>query len=107
MDWLIEGQLEKERVTTQEAEIVSSYEELVVENTEPSKPIYDKFITGNKYSIGDYKITIDSEEGQILNGMLIEQRDLQTKKVLSIKLDTMIDSLMDMSKLQKLVRSNW
>ena len=27
--------------------------------------------------LGDYKITIDSEEGQILNGMLIEQRDLR------------------------------
>ena len=29
MDWLIEGQLEEETVTTQEAEIVSNYEELV------------------------------------------------------------------------------
>ena len=77
MDWLIEGQLEEETVTTQEAKIVSNYEELVVENTESSKPIYDKFITDNKYSIGEYKITIDSEEGQILNGVLIEQRDLQ------------------------------
>lgn len=77
MDWLIEGQLEEESVTTQEAEIVSNYEELVVESIEPAEPIYDKFITGNKYSIGDYKITIDSEEGQILNGMLIEQRDLR------------------------------
>ena len=77
MDWLIEGQLEEETVTTQESEIVSNYEELVTENTEPVKPIYDKFITNNKYSIGDHKITIDSEEGQILNGMLIEQRDLR------------------------------
>ena len=72
MDWLIEGQLEEETVTTQEAEIVSNYEELV--ETEV-KPIYDKFITGNKYSIGDYKITIDSEEGQVLAGVLVEQRD--------------------------------
>ena len=74
MDWLIEGQLEKETVTTQEAEIVSNYEELVDQEV---KPIYDKFITGNKYSIGDHKITIDTEEGQILAGMLIEQRDLR------------------------------
>ena len=74
MDWLIEGQLEEETVTTQEAEIVSNYEELIETDV---KPIYDKFITNNKYSIGDYKITIDSEEGQILNGMLIEQRDLR------------------------------
>ena len=74
MDWLIEGQLEEENVTTQEAEIVSNYEELVEKE---AKPVYDKFITGNKYSMGDYKITIDSEEGQVLAGMLIEQRDLR------------------------------
>lgn len=74
MDWLIEGEIDKQSITVQEAEIVSSYEELTTENV---KPIYDKFITNNEYSIGDYKITIDSEEGQILNGMLIEQRDLR------------------------------
>ena len=72
MDWLIEGEIDKQSVTQKEAEIVSSYEELVSEN---KKPIYDKFITNNEYSIGDYKITIDSEEGQMLNGVLIEQRD--------------------------------
>ena len=74
MDWLIEGQIDKQDVTSQEAEIVSSYEELAEKEV---NPIYDKFITGNKYSMGDYKITIDSEEGQILNGVLIEQRDLR------------------------------
>ena len=74
MDWLIEGQLEEKNVTTQEAEIVSNYEELVEKE---AKPVYDKFITGNKYSMGDYKITIDSEEGQVLAGMIIEQRDLR------------------------------
>ena len=47
------------------------------ENKPSEKPVYTKFITNNEYAIGDYKITIDSEEGQILNGMLIEQRDLQ------------------------------
>ncbi|WP_182126289.1 hypothetical protein [Nitrosopumilus sp. b2] len=77
MDWLIEGQIVEETVTTQEVEIVSNYAELVVEPTDSAKPIYDKFITGNKYSIGDHKITINSEEGQILNGVLIEQRDLR------------------------------
>lgn len=74
MDWLIEGQINKQSVTSQQSEIVSSYEELAVTN---AKPIYDKFITNNQYSIGEYKITIDSEEGQILNGVLIEQRDLR------------------------------
>ena len=74
MDWLIEGQLEEEAVTTQEAKIVSNYEELVEKEV---KPVYDKFITGNKYSMGDYKITIDTEEGQVLAGILVEQRDLR------------------------------
>ena len=55
MDWLIEGQLEKEIVTTQEAEIVSNNEELVEKEV---KPVYEKFITGNKYSMGDYKIQL-------------------------------------------------
>ena len=74
MDWLIEGQIDKQTVTPQEAEVISSYEEVLEKDV---KLIYDKFITNNKYSVGDYKITIDSEEGQILNGMLIEQRDLR------------------------------
>jgi hypothetical protein len=77
MDWLIEGQIDKQSVTTHEFEIISSYEELASENTASSKPIYEKFITNNKYSIGGDKITIDSEKGQILNGALIEQRDLR------------------------------
>jgi len=76
MDWLIEGQVDKQSVTSQELEIISSYE-LVSKNTALSKPIYEKFITDNKYSIRGDKITIDSEEGQILNGALIEQRDLR------------------------------
>ena len=74
MDWLIEGQIDEQSVTSQEAEIVSSYEELAQKDV---KPIYDKFITNNEYSVGDYKITIHSEEGQALNEMLIEQRDLR------------------------------
>lgn len=77
MDWLVEGQVDKHSVTSQETEIISSYEKLVAENIEPTKPIYDKFITDNKYSIGNHKITIDSEDGQILNGVLIEQKDLR------------------------------
>ncbi|MGY5140071.1 MAG: hypothetical protein ACW9W9_01555 [Candidatus Nitrosopumilus sp. Bin_571-38] len=77
MDWLIEGQIGEQNITTQESKIVSSYEEVTNKNLEPSKPIYDKFISNNQYSIGTYKITIDSEEGQILAGVLVEQRDLR------------------------------
>ncbi len=75
MDWLIEGQINQE-ITPQESHTVSSYDGLV-RKEDPTKPIYDKFITNNGYSIGDYKITIESEEGQLLNGMLVEQRDLR------------------------------
>ena len=75
MDWIIEGQINEQEISSEEAEIVSSYEELIDEK--PKKPIYDKFVTNNQYSVGDYKITIDSEEGQMLNGMIIEQQALQ------------------------------
>ena len=37
---------------------------------------FEDFITGSGYTIGDRIITIDSEEGQILNKMLIEQRQI-------------------------------
>ena len=77
MDWIIEGQI-NESVTTKESEIISNYEDLIDEqNIKSAKPIYDKFVTNNQYSIGDYKITIDSEEGQILNGVIVEQQKLQ------------------------------
>ncbi|MCV0430911.1 hypothetical protein [Nitrosopumilus sp.] len=78
MDWIIEGQINDQSVTTKESEIISNYEDLLEEeNIKSKKPIYDKFVTNNQYAIGDYKITIDSEDGQILNGIIIEQRDLQ------------------------------
>jgi len=75
MDWLIEGELD-EQSATKESEIISNYKDNM-DNSKSTKPIYDKFITNNQYSIGDYKITINSEEGQILNGMLVEQRDIR------------------------------
>ncbi len=78
MDWIIEGQINDQSVTTKESEIISNYEDLTEEqNIKSQKPIYDKFVTNNQYSIGDYKITIDSDEGQILNGVIVEQQKLQ------------------------------
>jgi hypothetical protein len=74
MDWLIEGELDEQSITTKESKIISNYEENI-DDLKSTKPIYDKFITNSQYSIGDYKITINSEEGQILNGVLVEQRD--------------------------------
>jgi len=37
---------------------------------------FEDFITGSGYTIGTRLITIDSEEGQIINKMLIEQRQI-------------------------------
>ena len=78
MDWIIEGQINDQSITTKESEIISNYEGITKENNIKSQqPIYDKFVTNNKYSMGDYKITIDSEEGQILNEVVVGQQKLQ------------------------------
>ena len=74
MDWLIEGQTNEQSISLKEYEIISGYAD---KNLESTKTVYDKFITNNQYSLGDYEITIDSEEGQVIAGMLIEQRDLR------------------------------
>ena len=37
---------------------------------------FEDFITGSGYSIGDRLISIDTEEGKIINQMLIEQREI-------------------------------
>ena len=74
MDWLIEGQTNEQSISSEESKIISGYAD---KNLESTKTVYDKFITNNQYSLGDYKITIDSEEGQVIAGMLIEQRDLR------------------------------
>ena len=75
MDWLIEGQINEQNISSKESELISGY--VQDENLKSTKTVYDKFITTNQYSFGDYKITIDSEEGQMIAGMLIEQRDLR------------------------------
>lgn len=43
---------------------------------------YDAFVTGNEYTIGDYKISIFSLQGQELNQAIIDQRDLQKESFL-------------------------
>lgn len=78
MDWLIEGETNNQNFSPESQNIISNYEEFLEnEKDEKEKIVYDKFVTGNEYSMGDYKITIDSEEGQILNGIIVEQRELQ------------------------------
>ena len=78
MDWLIEGQIDQKQITSNEDVLVSNYEDTIENDLDlTEKPIYKKFVTNNEYSIGDYKVTIDSEEGQILNGVIVEQQELQ------------------------------
>ena len=85
IDWMIEGQL-KTTVNTSAEPVEETQNNDVYQfdeqNNEKSIKIatetedFEDFITGSGYTIGDRIITIDSEEGQILNKMLIEQRQI-------------------------------
>jgi len=86
IDWIIEGQ-PKTIVNSSPSETVEETQNNDVfqfdeQNNEKSIKIatetedFEDFITGSGYTIGDMIITIDSEEGQILNKMLIEQRQI-------------------------------
>lgn len=76
IDWTIEGQSIKEdsaiKNQIQPQNPMTSDEEI-----QETSQHYTEFVTGNSYAIGDYKISIDSPEGQALNKLLIEQQDLQ------------------------------
>jgi len=79
IDWTIEGQ-QKTNLTS---EFVEDTKETIKKNhddnlsTPPSEPeIYQDFVSGSGYTIGDRIITIDSDEGQILNQILIEQKKI-------------------------------
>jgi len=79
IDWIIEGQFEilpspftesiEKKLSFIENEDIFDSSKII-----PPAEIYEDFITGSGYVIGQREITIDSEEGQILNQMLIEQK---------------------------------
>jgi len=85
IDWTIEGQ-PKTTVNTSVEPVEETQNNDVYQfdeqNNDKSIKIatetddFEDFITGSGYTIGDRIITIDSEEGQILNKMLIEQRQI-------------------------------
>ena len=86
IDWIIEGQILPENSSSNESNSESSDENdsvikeqienfLSAEN-ELVETIEEDFITGSGYTIGNRIITIDSEEGQALNKLLIEQKKL-------------------------------
>ena len=86
IDWIIEGQsniitnpYSPEFVKENQDNDVNEIDE---QNNDASIKIstetefFEDFITGSGYTIGDRIIAIDSEEGQILNQILIKQRDI-------------------------------
>jgi len=86
IDWTIEGQPKTTVNSSTEESIEDNYdidvntinEKIQKQSLEISTET-DEFIdliTGSGYTIGTRIITIDSEEGQILNKMLIEQRQI-------------------------------
>jgi len=87
IDWIIEGQIPiPKSVSSSESNTESSIENnSIIEEqinrsfTSQNKifdDVADDFITGSGYMLGNHEITIDSKEGQALNQLLIEQRQL-------------------------------
>ena len=86
IDWTIEGQPKTIVNPSTEESIEDNYDidgniinekiqKKSVESSVETKEFED-LITGSGFTIGTRLITIDSEEGQILNQMLIEQREI-------------------------------
>jgi len=83
IDWIIEGQVpiaksvpssefDVENNSIIEKQINRSF----TSQNKISNDVADDFITGSGYMLGSNEITIDSEEGQKLNQLLIEQRQI-------------------------------
>ncbi len=90
IDWIIEGQTKiiKPSSVVEPIDEISNTDEqkngliddVDLTNLEP----YDDFITGSGYTIGNRLISIDSEEGQKLNQILIETKKNTTKIIFFI-----------------------
>jgi|TARA_B110000444_G_scaffold259005_1_gene301485 hypothetical protein len=81
IDWIIEGQSIKSQITSETIVETSPIFEEQINNflSSENKIFYDvaeDYITGSQYMIGDHEITIDSKEGQLLNQLLIEQKQI-------------------------------
>ena len=76
IDWIIEGQ---PKITISDPisnDIPDDTVDVLTSNDQNSTPIVDDFITGSGYMINDQEIKINSKEGQILNQILIEQKEI-------------------------------
>ena len=83
IDWVIEGQ----PVITKSSsipEIISKKSSLIEKQIDnfvsPENKLLDEvavdYITGSRYMLGGQEITIDSKEGQLLNQILIQQKQI-------------------------------
>jgi len=79
IDWLIEGQSIMETPSSETIDlnqIIVEKDNFVSQNNSFNVDVFEDFVTGSGYTIGDRIITIDSEEGQTLNQILIEQKKI-------------------------------
>ena len=85
IDWIIEGQISSKISSSDDPNVESANEnnsvikEQIDNFLSPTNKINENieedFITGSGYTIGSRIITMDSEEGKLLNKILIEQRE--------------------------------
>tara|TARA_B110000438_G_scaffold59079_1_gene59139 strand:- start:1819 stop:3162 length:1344 start_codon:yes stop_codon:yes gene_type:complete len=83
IDWLIEGQIQiTKSVSDGESDVKNNsivneqINRSFTSQNKISEDTVEDFITGSEYMISGREITIDSEEGQLLNRLLIEQREI-------------------------------
>ena len=81
IDWVIEGQPLESQVTSETNTDNSPTGEEQINNfissdDEIFHDVAEDYITGSQYMLGDHEITIDSKEGQLLNQLLIEQKQI-------------------------------
>jgi hypothetical protein len=80
IDWIIEGQSSKSEIIPETMENSSMLEEQINNFLSSENKIFhdvaEDYITGSQYMLGDHQITIDSKEGQLLNQLLIKQKQI-------------------------------
>jgi len=79
IDWIIEGQTEiliSESSSTHTSITNQQIDNFASSNDDVFTDIHDDFITNSGYMIGNNDITINSKEGQLLNQILIEQKEI-------------------------------
>ena len=81
IDWVIEGQPSKSQMMSETTlENSSMFEEQINNFLSSENKIFpdvaEDYITGSQYMLGDHEITIDSKDGQLLNQLLIKQKQV-------------------------------